>query len=162
MIKHSLMFSYELTCRHCGWRTVCGLDGAIARLRLIGQLRRDKEPDESIVESLLLESAPRMTCPICKEKQLWAQPSTSEEDETWATAVLCDICREPIAPERLEAIPNVKRCAACATRAEKGELSALEPDFCPHCGSLVEVRVSRGGGITRYKRVCSGDPPCRL
>ena len=34
--------------------------------------------------------------------------------------------------------------------------------FCPRCGSLVEIRVSRGSGITRYRRFCTGDPPCRL
>jgi hypothetical protein len=160
-IRRDHMFSYELTCRHCRWRTVCGLDDAIARLRLIGQLRRDKEPDESLVETLFVEAAPRMTCPICKEKQLWARPTVGEEDD-WQSAVPCDICREPIAAERLEAIPGVKRCAACIARAEKGELTEVEPDFCPHCGSLIEVRVNRGGGITRYKRVCTGDPPCRL
>jgi hypothetical protein len=156
------MFSYELTCRSCRWRTVCGLDDAVARLRLIGILRRDKDPDESLIETLLVEAAPKMTCPICKEKLLSAQPTKIKEDDDWQTAVLCDICREPIAPERLEAIPNVKRCAACATKAEKGQLAEVEPDFCPHCGALTEVRVSRGGGITRYKRVCTGDPPCRL
>ena len=40
------MFSYELTCRDCGWRTVCGRDDAVARLRIVGQLRREREPDE--------------------------------------------------------------------------------------------------------------------
>jgi hypothetical protein len=123
------MFSYELNCRHCGWRTVCGLGDAVARLRIIGQLRRDKDPDQSVVEALLVEAAPRMTCPVCKEKKLWAQPNNvAGDDRDWATAVLCDVCREPIAPERLEAIPNVKRCAICAAKAEQGEFSEVEPD----------------------------------
>jgi len=155
------MFSYELICRNCGWRTICGLDDAVARLRLIGRLRRDKAPDEAVVETLFVESAPRMTCPVCKDKQLSARPSGDDEAD-WSAAVLCEICREPIAAERLEAIPNAKRCAACATKSEHGDLPEVEPDFCPHCGALIEVRATRGSGITRYKRVCTGDPPCRL
>jgi Zn finger protein HypA/HybF involved in hydrogenase expression len=158
------MFSHELTCRQCGWRTVCGLDDAVVRLRIVGQLRREREPDEDLVATLLVEAAPQMTCPICKEKSLAAHPSQSLDDGTdeWQTAVLCDICREPIDPERLEAIPKAKRCAACATKSESGQSPDLEPDFCPNCGALVEVRVSRGSGITRYRRVCTGNPPCRL
>jgi Zn finger protein HypA/HybF involved in hydrogenase expression len=159
-----VVFSYELTCRECGWRTVSGRDDAVARLRIVGQLRREKEPDEALVEALFIEAAPQMTCPICKDKSLAARPSQDVEEEPgdWQTAVLCEICREPIAPERLEAIPGTKRCATCARKAESGQLDEIEPDFCPNCGALVEVRVSRGSGITRYKRVCTGLPPCRL
>jgi RNA polymerase-binding transcription factor DksA len=158
------VFSYELTCRNCKWRTVCGLDDAVARLRIIGQLRREREPDEDIVAALLVESVSRMTCPLCKEKALFARSSLELDNEAddWQAAVLCEICREPIDPERLEAIPGTKRCAACATKAETGQLEEIELDYCPNCGAPIEVRVSRGSGITRYKRVCTGDPPCRL
>ena len=158
------MFSYELSCRICGWRTVCGLDDAIARLRIIGQLRREREPEEEFVEALFVEAAPQMSCPLCKEKTLSARPSQHLDDEEgdWQAAVLCEICREPIAPERLEAIPRAKRCAVCAAKMESGQSDEIEPDYCPNCGALVEVRVSRGSGITRYKRMCTGDPPCRL
>ena len=156
------MFSYELTCRHCGWRTVCGREDAAARLRLIGLLRREREPEDELVAALLIESAPRMTCPLCKEQQLWAQPSEDGDAGDWQAAVLCEVCRAPIDPERLDAIPRAKRCAACAAKAETGQIAEVEPDFCPHCGALVEMRVSRGTGITRYRRVCTGDPPCRL
>jgi DNA-directed RNA polymerase subunit M/transcription elongation factor TFIIS len=131
-------------------------------LRLIGLLRRDKEPDTDVVAALLVEAAPRMTCPLCKEKKLTAFPSDADQaDDDWQAAVLCEVCHEPIDPERLEAIPGTKRCAACQGKSEAGQL-VDEPDFCPNCGALVEVRVSRGGGITRYKRVCTGEPPCRL
>jgi rubrerythrin len=157
------VFSYELTCRCCGWRTVCGVDDAIARLRLFGLLRRDREPDDDLVAALFVESAPRMTCPICKEKRLAASPSDiSGADDQWQAVVLCEVCRTPIPLERLDAVPDTKRCAKCQGLAELDKLPDAEPDFCPHCGALVEVRVSRGSGITRYKRVCTGSPPCRL
>jgi hypothetical protein len=164
-LRERELFSYELICSNCGWRTVCGLNDAIVRLRLVGMLRRDKDPDEQSVAVLFVEAAQQMTCRLCKEKQLFARPSTDSEGgdpDDWQAAVLCAICREPIAPERLEAIPNAKRCAACQVKTESGALSDIEPDYCPHCGALVEVRVSRGTGITRYKRVCTGEPPCRL
>ena len=156
------MFSYELVCRRCGWRTVCGRDDTIARLRLIGLLRREPDPNDDLVAALFVEAAPRMTCPICKEKSLTASPADDTDEGDWQTAVLCEVCRAPIPPERLDAIPTAKRCARCQEQAEAGELTAEEPEYCPHCGALVELRVSRGSGITRYKRVCTGIPPCRL
>ena len=156
------MFSYQLSCANCGWQTVCGCNDAIARLRIIGQLRREKDPSEDVVAELLVDAAPRMTCPLCKEKRLRAQPSVDDSADDWQAAVLCEVCREPIDPERLEAIPGAKRCAGCQGKSESGQLAEYEPDYCPNCGALVEVRVSRGGGITRYRRVCTGEPPCRL
>ncbi len=125
-------------------------------------LRREPDPDEEVVAALLVEAAPRMTCPLCKEKRLHAKATEDADAEDWQAAVLCEICREPIDPERLEAIPDTKRCTACQGKTERGQLDVIEPDYCPNCGALIEVRVSRGGGITRYKRVCTGEPPCRL
>jgi hypothetical protein len=158
------MFSYELTCRNCGWRTLCGPSEATARLRLIGLFRREPDPDEAVLSELLVEAAPRMTCPICKEKRLIATPSgaaADANDREWQAAILCAVCRQPIDPERLDAIPGTKRCAGCQGKAESGNFED-EPDYCPQCGALTEIRVSRGGGITRYKRFCTGDPPCRF
>jgi hypothetical protein len=155
------MFSYELNCDNCGWRTVCGADDAAARLRLIGVLRREPGPDEDVLAALFVEAAPRMACPICKEKRLAAAQADDVEGDDWQAAVLCEVCRQPIPPERLDAVPEAKRCAACQGLAEAGRL-AEEPEYCPNCGAIIEVRVSRGAGITRYKRVCTGNPPCRL
>ena len=156
------MFSYELHCRRCGWRTVCGPADAAARLRIIGLLRREPDPDEELVAALLVEAAPRMTCPICKEKSLAASPTDVGEGDDWQAAALCEVCRAPIPPERLEASPGTRRCTACQGKAETGQLVDEEPEYCPHCGALVELRVSRGSGITRYKRFCTGEPRCRL
>jgi len=157
------VFSSELVCRNCGWRTICGREEAIGRLRLVGVLRRDPDPDEDLLGVLFTESAPRMTCPICKEKRLHAveHASGDEDDTDWQSAVFCEVCREPIPPERVEALPGVKRCVACQGRNEAG-IAVEEPEYCPRCGSLVEIRASRGTGITRYRRFCTGQPPCRL
>lgn len=158
------MFSYELNCGHCGWRTICGIAEAASRLRLIGLLRREPDPDEGVLAELLVEAAPRMTCPLCKEKHLTATASTTvaTDDDDWQSAVLCDVCRQPIDPERLEAIPATKRCVACQGKSESGQLDDEHPEYCPQCGAILELRVSRGSGITRYRRFCTGEPPCRL
>lgn len=133
-------------------------------MRLIGLLRREPDPDDDVLATLLVDAAPRMTCPLCKEKQLVAKPpdAMADDEADWQTAVLCEVCRQPIAPERLDAVPGTKRCAACQGKFEAGRLLDDEPEYCPHCGAMVELRVSRGGGITRYKRFCTGEPPCRL
>ena len=162
------MFSIELSCRNCGWRTVCGPHEAEAQLRLIGLLRRDKDPDLDVLAELLASSAPRITCPTCKEKGTLRATDAAElddelsADDDWQAAVLCEVCRDPIPPERLEALPNTRRCTACQGKAESGSLDIDEPDYCPKCGALVELRVSRGAGITRYKRFCTNSPPCRI
>jgi hypothetical protein len=62
----------------------------------------------------------------------------------------------------LEAVPGTKRCTACQGKAETGHVANDEPDFCPHCGALLELRASRSGGITRYKQFCTNNPPCRF
>lgn len=157
------MLARVLSCSDCGWRTVCGSIEIASRLRLVGMLRRDKDPDDEILAALLPEAAPRMTCPGCKRIGLLVEDADSaDEEDDWQAAALCDRCREPIDPERLEVFPDTKRCVACQAKAEAGEPEPFEPEFCPRCGALVELRVSRGGGLTRYKRFCTGTPSCRL
>ena len=41
-------------------------------------LRREPEPDDELVAALFVEAAPRMTCPICKEKTLCAHRPTDD------------------------------------------------------------------------------------
>jgi RNA polymerase-binding transcription factor DksA len=131
-------------------------------LRLIGLLRRERDPDETLLAELFVDAAPRMTCPICKEKSLAASPADDSDDRSWQAAVLCEVCRAPIPVERLAAIPDARRCASCQGKAESGALEEVAIEYCPQCGSPIELRVSRGSGITRYRRVCTGIPPCRL
>ncbi len=154
------MLRKTLTCRHCGFRTLAGHDDLVARLRLVGQLRRDKEPSDSIVEALLAEYTPLMTCPGCKGIGLSAKDADEEDEDDWQAAVLCEICRQAIDLERLEVLPDTHRCTDCQHKSETGTLPDDDPEFCPRCGALVELRVSRGSSITRYKRFCTGG--CRL
>lgn len=154
--------SFHLACRACLWRTVAGREDAIARLRLLGQLRREPHPADELLAELFLDAARRMTCPVCKEKRLVATPADlADDDGDWQSALLCEVCREPIPPERVEALPGVKRCVTCQGKTEAG-VAVEEPDYCPRCGARMEIRVTRTAGITRYRQFCTGHPPCRL
>ncbi|MEM9186355.1 MAG: TraR/DksA C4-type zinc finger protein [Planctomycetota bacterium] len=157
------MIAKSLHCPVCRWRTVVGSAELAARLRLIGLLRRDKEPSDGLLLELARDAVPRMTCPVCKRVGLeLGDADDGFGDDDWQAAVLCEVCREPIAPERLEFVPGATRCVGCQGKAEAGTLPDDDPEFCPRCGALVELRVSRGSGLTRYKRFCTGVPSCRL
>lgn len=152
------MLRKTLHCRKCSFRTIAGRDDLVGRLRLLGQLRRDKDPNDAIVEALLVEYARLMTCPTCKSTGLTVGDAEVEWDggDDWQTAVICEICRNPIDPERLEYLPDTRRCIECQHKSETGTLPDEDPEFCPRCGGLVELRVSHSTGITRYKRFCTG------
>ena len=156
------MLAKRLSCRACGWQTVGGADELAARLRLVGHLRRESEPSEELIAELLQEAAPRMTCPVCKQIGIQVhEPEDLDHDSDWQSAVLCEACRKPIDPERLEALPETRRCTECQQKSESGVVEE-EPEFCPRCGALLQLRVSRTGGLTRYRMFCTGVPPCRL
>ena len=170
------MLSTILSCRKCGWRTTCGEDELARRLRTLGLLRRSPHPPTELVSELLRVNAHRLTCDTCHSVGLAiveaddGGPASlyspvilagSENDGDWQQARLCQICREPIDPDRLEIFLDAKRCAKCQNTADQGAEADL-PEFCPKCGALLEMRVSRGGGITRYRQFCTGQPSCRL
>jgi len=118
--------------------------------------------DEVVVE-LLAANAARLVCDQCQHTGLLiGQPVAADDDEgDWQQAVVCEVCRKPIPSERVEIFPDARRCVGCQDVADRGE-EPEEPEFCEKCGSLVELRVSNAGGMTRYKRFCTGSPPCRL
>ncbi len=153
-----------IECNQCGWRTVCGHEDLARRLRNLGLLRRAPHPPADLVEELARSNLHRLVCDQCHAMGLaFVALDDVETDEAgdWQQAVLCEICRQPVPPERLEIFPKVRRCVSCQNASDRG----MEPDaqeYCPKCGALLEVRVSQGGGVTRYKQFCTGQPPCRL
>jgi Zn finger protein HypA/HybF involved in hydrogenase expression len=156
------MLSVQLECNACGWRTLCGEAEVVRRLRATGLFRRAADPPEEIVREVLVAQRERLTCDRCGGATLAATfGGDADVRGEWEQVVVCELCRQPIPPERLEHQPHATRCAACQDAADRGQ-TPVEPEYCPKCGSLVELRVSRGGGITRYKRWCTGNPPCRL
>ncbi len=156
------MLSATLQCNACDWQTTCGEEEIARRLRVLGLLRRSAHPPEDLVRELLATSAERLACDQCGKAGLAFSESKLEDDDgDWQQATVCEVCRKPIPPERVEVFPEARRCVGCQDVADRGE-EPEELEFCEKCGSLVELRVSRGGGITRYKRFCTGSPGCRL
>ncbi|HYO25360.1 MAG TPA: TraR/DksA C4-type zinc finger protein [Lacipirellulaceae bacterium] len=155
------MLSIQLQCDACGWWTLCGEPEIVRRLRAVGHFRRASDPPEEIVREVLRTDGRRLACDRCRATGLRLADGAEPDAAQWDQVVMCEVCRQPIPPERLEVLPWAKRCAACQGQTDRGATFA-EPDYCPRCGSLVEVRVSRAGGVTRYKLWCTGNPPCRL
>jgi hypothetical protein len=155
------MFSVELECSGCGWRTLCGEGEIVRRLRALGRFRRASDPPEEIVREVLRSHGSQLACDACGKIGLAVRLDAAESDDEWEQVVVCEMCRQPIPAERLEFNPNATRCAQCQDAADRGH-SFVEPEYCPKCGSLLELRVSRGGGVTRYKMWCTGNPSCRL
>jgi hypothetical protein len=139
-------------------------------LRSLGLLRRAAHPPDELVRELLVANAGRLNCDQCRSVGLVISARSNgdfdvdfdgEGEGDWQQAVTCEVCRVPIPPERLAVFADARRCVGCQDVADRGE-SPDEPEFCEKCGSLVELRVSHAGGMTRYKRFCTGIPACRL
>ena len=158
MSPHNEPWLVEVTCRACSWHAEWGREGTERYLRRAGMLRRVEAADGEVVRELLHGTAPQLTCPECGEVGLRL---VAIDEADWCDAVLCDVCRQPLTPERLEAVPDTKRCVACQQQAEVG-VESDEPEYCPRCGSLLVLRVSSRAGMTRYRLFCTGEPPCRL
>lgn len=164
------MLSAILECHKCNWRTTCGEEELARRLRTLGLLRRSPHPPTELVSELLRVNAHRLTCDACHQTGLASvapgdggplDVRSRTGDDDWQQAVICQVCRTAIPPERLEIFPNATRCAKCQDVADRGA-EPVPPEYCPKCGALIEIRVSSSGGITRYKQFCTGQPPCRL
>jgi predicted RNA-binding Zn-ribbon protein involved in translation (DUF1610 family) len=144
---------YDLRCPACGWSAVCGPPQMIdwlARHRLI---KSTSDIDIDVLAELFRTSAGRFVCPQCGQSGLVATPGESLEDEAWGEARKCESCGAPIPPERLEVFPGARLCVACQNREERGELTG-PAEYCPRCGSIMELSQSRGSGITRYVMTC--------
>jgi hypothetical protein len=156
------MLSVQMECEACGWWTLCGEAEIVRRLRALGLFRRATDPPTEMVREVLLSQGSRLACDRCRRTGLAVKFETDRgERDEWEQVVVCEICRQPIPEERLAIKPNATRCVACQDAADRGR-SFVEPEYCPKCGSVLELRVSRGGGVTRYRHWCTGNPPCRL
>lgn len=152
-------FFFELQCPDCSWTEVCGREGIVRWLLKVRKIRLGREPEIEILEELFQIMAGQFKCPSCSRHGLSVRQVT-EDAFAWPEPTLCEGCSKPIPPERLEALPESTLCAACQRKQESGEL-AETPEYCPKCGSPMEIRPSRSAGITRYVWVCTGNPPCR-
>jgi ssDNA-binding Zn-finger/Zn-ribbon topoisomerase 1 len=118
-----------------------------------GMLRRTADPEPELMRELLQTALSRFRCTRCEQTGLTAEEAEEDDDEEWDDARTCTGCRQPMARERLELYPDSSRCAACEQAA--GQESQEEVEYCPRCGSPMELRAGRGSGISKYEWVCS-------
>jgi Zn finger protein HypA/HybF involved in hydrogenase expression len=149
---------YELRCRQCSWTEVCGAEGMVRWLLKIGKIRHGREPDLDILTELFHAMTGQLVCPECGATGLAASPVDDAAD--WPEERPCAACGKLISAERLEALPDATLCAACQRAEEEGR-TEVDLEYCPRCGAPMTLRPSTGG-VTRYKLVCTANPPCRL
>ena len=126
----------------------------VQRLRHVGMLLREAEPDEPIVDALAGEVVSQFSCCKCEQTGL----EFCEDpfgDDAWPEAKACVACGEIIPSERIELFPAVERCATCQSAAESGNPVGNDREFCPRCGDVMKMRM-RHGRVAKYEMHCAG------
>ncbi len=146
-----------LRCTDCGSEQLFQRDQMVEKLGDHNMLRRNAEPESDLLVELWRSAMPNFRCADCGAAAL-VQVTAELDGADWGEAKMCDGCGEMIAAERLEVFPKSTLCAACQSKDDRGETPAEDVDYCPHCGSIREVRTSRRGGLSGYRMYC---PACR-
>ena len=145
-------FLREFHCPLCDHSVFQDFAQTVSSLRTAGMLRRVEKPDEALVVELLATSAERLRCGECGETGLHISEARDEFD--WPEAKKCERCKAEIPAERLEIFPDGKLCVKCQSAGDAG-VSSDEPEFCPRCGGLLQMRQAGGSGLARYVMKCS-------
>jgi hypothetical protein len=132
----------------------------VRRLTAARKLRANRMPELEILYELFRAAAATMRCPQCGQVGLGVSNSL-DDARAWPDAPRCIACGKPMSPERLEAIPDARLCAACQGLKEGGR-AREETQFCPRCGAPLEVRIEGDPDRPRYVLSCSARPPCPL
>jgi hypothetical protein len=147
----------QLRCPQCGHREVVGFLEMVDHLRQLGMFKRQREPDPQLVRELFGEQIPLLRCRGCGAIGFGRDSSDDWNDELWGGARQCEICRVPIAAERLEVFPDTRLCVKCQQAADVGR-DAAEPEYCPRCGAIMQLTERGGTGLAGYVMRC---PDCR-
>ena len=126
------------------------------RVHAAGMLKREKEPDGELVRELFRSSAGARRCGACGSGAVVLEPCADAEDDDWGDVRCCQRCGATIPAERLEVFPDTQLCVTCQQSRDRGTDDA-EPEYCPRCGSIMQLRLSRSSGISRYVMHC---PAC--
>jgi predicted RNA-binding Zn-ribbon protein involved in translation (DUF1610 family) len=131
----------------------------IARLQTTGLLRRagkEERKDLAYLLALAESAANHWKCPECGTAGYSVVRAEDFRDEIEA-AKLCAACGQRIPPERLEFNPDATLCVQCQSVVDRGDAPDTQ-EYCPRCGTRMQVRAARGAGVARYALVC---PQCR-
>jgi hypothetical protein len=142
----------KIRCPKCSWTTVCDPGDMIERLRRVRMLRRQEPPEIEVVVELFRAAAGRLVCDRCAVTGLIVE-LPADDDLDWGEARCCEVCGGTIPKERLELFPDTQCCAKCqAGRDVRGNSAGVE--YCPKCGSVMVMRATSAGGISRYQLRC--------
>jgi len=144
-------------CPACSHAEETSQDVLFQRLRGAGLLRR-VEAEEARDLDFLLQLAGsakgKLLCPSCGAAN-YLPELAGDEGAAWGDVRKCAGCGSTIAPERLEVFPDTMLCPACQQKSERG--TSGEAEYCPRCGTPMQVRQRRGRGIAAYELAC---PSC--
>ena len=144
-------------CPACSYVEETPPSALFERLRKAGLLRR-VEAEEAKDIDFLLELAggtkDKFICPSCGAAG-WLPELSDDEGASWGDSRKCASCGTVISPERLEVFPDTTLCPPCQQKSEKGNTGQAE--YCPRCGTPMQVRQRRGRGIAAYELAC---PSC--
>ncbi len=145
-----------LACPACENVEYADADALLQRLRKLGMLRRDASPTNGVIQELVDRMADGFVCSICNNVGLRATREDPLDDEAWGQGRKCQACGQLIPAERIEIFPDTQWCTTCKSAIESGETDDSEPDFCPRCGDVRQLRRRSGSGITGYQMYCPG------
>jgi RNA polymerase-binding transcription factor DksA len=151
----------SIRCQSCGRRADLTYAELLSRLRELGFLRREGEPSPELAVELAQSAIAEGrwgTCPDCGSARWGAASPMDDVDEAadWGDVRHCQQCGAVIPAERVEVFPNSTQCARCQQQSERGP-AADEVEYCPHCGSIMQLKASTSPGAT-YRMHC---PSCR-
>lgn len=140
-------------CQGCGTSQRWDHVQLLERLRSLGLFKREQDPDPELVRTLLTSRAGEIACPTCHQTGLTIESLSDEDTADWNDARCCEHCTAVLDPERLEVFPEARLCSICQQRDEQ-RAGEGDPEYCPQCGAVMELRVSRASGLSRYVLVC--------
>lgn len=144
-------------CPACSHTEETSQDALFERLRGAGLLRRVEAEEAKDLDYLLQlagSAKAKLLCPSCGSAD-YLPKLAADESETWGDARKCIGCNASISPERLEVFPDTTLCPSCQQKSEKG--TSGEVEYCPRCGTPMQIRQRRGRGIATYELAC---PSC--
>ncbi|QDU94440.1 TraR/DksA C4-type zinc finger protein [Lignipirellula cremea] len=147
---------WEIACPACGDARVGGAAKRLEIIQQAGMLRREKKPDEAMLDELFTIAVSRMACLQCGALGLTAGQAVDDFDDEDSGLVqrLCASCSKPIPSERLEVFPDAQQCAGCKEKGAPPAGPLTEEDFCERCGARMVLYQSRSG-LHRFSMVCS-------
>ncbi len=145
--------TYELRCPHCDHQELLEPYEVMTRLIDAKRLKRSADVDWPIAAELFRDLATGFPCEECDRSGL--KFGVAEiDDEEWGMARKCNRCQKIIPAERLEAFPDSTLCVACQQASDNGQESD-DREFCPKCGSVMNMRQTTRRGLAQYKMQCS-------